>query len=105
MVWVQRDLYNSKAASGITSECYNVSGAREITLFLRGSPSTTTIQGSNSSGYATDITNTTADWSDLTVITSPGPDMLNIEPGFGWIRCLRSETTECRLGVEFDWSK
>ena len=96
---VTRDLYGSKAASVITSETYHVASADEITLFLRGSPSTTTVQGTNAEGLETDLTNTTADWSTLTVVVAPGPDLLNIEPGFTYIRCLRSETTEVRLGA------
>ena len=100
----RRDLYSSKGASDVTSEVYNVQDAAELTLFLRGSPSTTTIQGSNADGRIVDITNTTNDWSDLTVITGPSPDMLNIEPGFAYIRLLRSETTEAVLHGRFDYA-
>ena len=97
MAHFRRDLYASKTASGITSETYQIWDAVEVTLFLRGSPSTTTVQGSNADGANVDITNTTTDWSDLTSVISPSPDMLNIEPGFGYIRLLRSETTETVL--------
>jgi hypothetical protein len=104
MGFFSRDLYASKAASIFTSEVYNVKDAAELTLFLRGSPSTTTVQGSNADGRLTDITNTTTDWSDLTVITSPSPDMLNIEPGFAYIRLIRSETTEALLAGRYDYA-
>lgn len=97
---VTRDLYSSKAASGFTSETYNVADADEVTLFLRGSPSTTTVQGTNADGRETDLTNTLTDWSVLTVVVAPGPDLLNIEPGFQYIRCIRSETTEVRLSAK-----
>ena len=97
---VQRDLYESKAASAITSEVYRVADADEITLFVRGSPSTTTIQGTNADGRTTDITNTTTDWSDLSTIVSPSPDMIDIEPGFNYLRCQRSETTEVVLHAQ-----
>lgn len=94
---VQRDLYSSKDASGVTSECFNVADAGSISFFIRGSPSTTTIQGSNDDGRTTDLTNTTADWSNLSTVISPSPDMIDIEAGFRWVRCLRSETTEVLL--------
>ena len=98
MATFRRDLYASKAASGVTSETYRVIDAIELTLFLRGSPSTTTVQGSNADGRTVAISNTTTDWSNLTVVISPSPgDMLNIEPGFQYLRCLRSETTEAVL--------
>ena len=95
----RRDLYASKAASDITSEIYNVMDAESISLFISGSPSTTTIQGSNADGRSSGITNSTADWSDLSVILSPSPDMIDIEPGFRWIRAQRSETTSVVLNV------
>lgn len=97
MAFFRRDLYSSKTASEITSEVYNIRDAVEVTLFLRGSPSTTTVQGSNADSLNVDITNTTTDWSDLTAVISPSPDMINIEPGFGHIRLTRSETTEAIL--------
>jgi hypothetical protein len=97
---VRRDLYASKAASGITSEVYNVADANTIAIFLRGSPSTTTIEGSNANGYSTDITNTTTDWSALSTVVSPSPDMVKIATGMRYIRCLRSETTEVILHAQ-----
>ena len=96
----RRDLYTSKAASGITSEVFSVADARSISIFISGSPSTTTIQGSNANGVTTDITNTTADWSNLSTVISPGPDLIDIEPGFYFIRALRSETTSVILETQ-----
>lgn len=100
----QRDLYTSKAASEITSETYYVGDIKELTTFLRGSPSTTTIQGSNAEGRSTAIAETS--WSDLTTVlfvSGDGAQMVNIQPGFRWLRCLRSETTEVVLNGRTDW--
>lgn len=101
MYTAYRSLYTTKAASAITSEIYNVQDFKEMTLFLRGSPSTTTVQGSNADGRSSAIPETS--WSALTTVISPAPDMLNIEPGFRWLRCLRSETTEVILNGRVDW--
>lgn len=97
---VRRDLYTTKAASAITSETYYVGDGRSISIEIIGSPSTTTIQGSNQDGRTVDITNTTADWSDLSVVVAPAPDMIDIEAGFAYIRCLRSETTSVWLNLQ-----
>lgn len=85
-----RNLYESKAASEITSELYNVEGMRTLTIQLTGSPSTTTVQGSNDNGRDTAPTN----WS---TITSVGAGLYDIETGFAWVRCQRSETTKAIL--------
>jgi hypothetical protein len=83
-----RDLYTSKTASEITSETYSVEGFHDgFTLQLIGSPSTTTIQGSNDTGHFSTIVN----WSTLTTVLSAG--LINITPGFGWLRLQRSETS------------
>ena len=98
---VQRDLYTSKAVSDITSEVHFVGDIKELTVFLRGSPSTTTIQGSNAEGFGTAIASTA--WSALTTVISPSPDIVNIEPGWRFIRCQRSETTEVVLSGRVDF--
>jgi len=90
-------MYESQIASAITSGAYKVAGAESITLFISGSPSTTTIEGSNADGSTTALANTTADWSALSVVVAPAPDMIAITPGFGYLRCLRSETTSVIL--------
>jgi len=96
----RRDLYASKDASDVTSETYYVGDARSISLEIIGSPSTTTIQGSNADGRNVDITNTTAQWSTLSVVVGPAPDMIDIEAGYSWMRCQRSETTSTWLTVQ-----
>jgi len=96
----RRDLYGSKAASDITSEVFRVADALAISIFVSGSPSTTTIQGSNADGRTTDIRNTTTDWSDLSAIVSPGPDLVDIATGFGYLRALRSETSSVILHAQ-----
>ena len=94
---VRRDLYTGISASGVTSEIYFAGDAASVSLFLRGSPSTTTIQLSNASGFRHAIAET--EWSNATTVVSPSPDMLDIQSGFRWIRCLRSETTEATLNL------
>lgn len=93
MGWnARRDLYTSIAASGVTSETYNVEGFHDgFTLQLVGSPSTTTVRGSNDDGRTAAITN----WSTLTTIIGAG--QFNIDPGFRWLQCQRSETTNAIL--------
>jgi len=87
-----RSLYTSAAASAITSEVYWAGDFQELTVFLRGSPSTTTVMASNADGFGSAIPETS--WSVLSTVISPSPDLINIEPGWRWIRCQRSETTE-----------
>lgn len=89
MGWaIQRDLYGTIAASGITSETYNVQGFHDaFTLQVIGSPSTTTVRGSNDEGYSAAVTN----WSTLTTVI--GAKMVAVDPGFRWLQCQRSETT------------
>lgn len=88
----RRDLYTSKTASEITSEIVYAGDAWTVSLFLRGSPSTTTLQLSNADGTTSAIPETS--WSNATTVINPEPDMLDIQAGFRWLRCLRSETTE-----------
>jgi len=89
MGWsVSRDLYTSIAASGITSETYGVASFQDpFTLQIIGSPSTTTVQGSNDEGRTSVPTN----WSTLTTVIGAG--MVEVDTGFRWLRCQRSETT------------
>ena len=94
MGWnARRDIYSSVAASGITSETYNVEGFQDgFTLQILGSPSTTTVRGSNDDGRTAAITN----WSTLTTFIGAG--LIVIEPGFRWLQCQRSETTNVVIG-------
>ncbi len=89
-----RDLYSSKTASEVTSETYWVGDAHAITLQVVGSPSTTTIQGSNDNGRDVAITN----WQTIDTLTST--DIYYVDPGFRWIRALRSETTALKLALQ-----
>lgn len=83
------DLYAGVAGSGVTSNVFFVGDANELTLqLLIGSTSTTTVQGSNATGFSASINED--DWSDMTTVNSSSDDLLNIEPGFRWIRCQRS---------------
>ena len=97
MSTARRNLYTGLDASAVTSEIYFAGDAASVSLFLRGSPSTTTIQLSNATGFQSAIAE--ADWSNATTVVSPSPDMLDIQSGFRWIRCLRSETTEATLNL------
>lgn len=96
MPWsASRDLYASKAASDITSESYWVGDADDLTLQLRGSPSTTTVQVTNVNGRTSAIDED--DWTSL--VTVSGETVAALDTGFGWLRLQRSETTAARLRV------
>ena len=75
--------------SGITSSVYFVGDARELTCEIDiDSATTCRIQGSNAQGFRETIA--ADDWSTLTTIVSlAANNVLNIEPGFRWIRALR----------------
>lgn len=75
--------------SGITSSVYFVGDAAELTVELDiDSATTCVIQGSSATGFRTAIDED--DWSTLTTITAiSANDMLNVEPGFRWLRGLR----------------
>ena len=94
----RRDLYSSKTTSEITSETYWIGDADTVSLFVRGSPSTTSLQLSNAEGRAAAIGET--EWSTVTTILGTGADMLDVEGGSRWLRCLRSETTEVTLATQ-----
>jgi len=88
MGWaITRDLFGTVAASGVTSETYNVEGMENMTIQILGSPSTTTIRGSNDNGRDAAVTN----WSTLTTVVGVG--MIALDSGFRWLQCQRSETT------------
>lgn len=95
------ELYAGAADSDVTSSVQWLGDAENISLFLRGSPSTTTVQLSNASGghkaNVGDVTIPETSWSNETVITSPAPDLLSVTAGARWLRTLRSETTEAAL--------
>lgn len=95
------DLYDGVASSGVTSNVEWIGDFDDISLFLRGSPSTTSIQLSNASGMGSSAIPETS-WSDETQITSPSPDLLSVTAGARWIRTIRSETTEAVLNARMD---
>lgn len=105
MGWfVKRDLYgtigSSLATSGITSEVYNVEGFHDpFTLQFVASNSTTTVQGSNDDGRTAAITN----WSTLTTVLDSG--MVAVDPGFAWLRCLRSNSSEPSAVILSGWQR
>lgn len=84
----RNDLY-SAAGSDITSAVYFVGDAEELTVEIDiDSATTCRIQGSNAQGFRSAIAED--DWSTLTTAASLATNtMLNIEPGFRWIRGLR----------------
>jgi len=84
----RRDLYSGKG-SDVTSQVYWVGDAKSISLFLDGG-SVQTVDGSNDDGRTSAIAERS--WSTLTTLT-PDATMLDIEPGFRWIRVLRSGST------------
>ena len=84
----RRNLFESKAAANTLSEIAWVGDAREISLQLDGA--TQHIIGSNAEGRSSAIGATS--WSTLTTMV-PSNAMLNIEPGFRWLRVYRSGST------------
>jgi len=83
------DLFASVSTSNITSAVYFVGDSEELTVALDiDSETTCVIQGSNAQGFREAIA--AGDWSTLTTVASVAAnDLLNVEPGFRWIRGLR----------------
>lgn len=92
----RRDLFGA-VGSDRTSEIYLVADAVEMTLDLDvDSATTVTIQGSNAEGFRTAFVED--DWSTLTTVASiAANDILNIEPGFRWLRVLRETESSASL--------
>lgn len=82
------DLYAGQ--STITSNVYFVGDAEELTAFLDiDSATTCVLQGSNAQGFR-DAAIAEDEWSTLTTMTSVSANqLLNIEPGFRWLRGIR----------------
>lgn len=94
------DLYNG-LGSDVTSSTFFVGDAREMTLQIQvGSTSTVTVQGSNATGFRVAIEEDS--WSALTTWNVTEAEMINIEPGFRWLRCQRngSSASQAILGVQ-----
>jgi hypothetical protein len=79
--------------SGNTSTIYLVADAAEMTLAIDvDSATSVTIQGSNAQGFR--VAFVEDDWSTLTTVAGASENqMLNIEPGFRWLRCIRESST------------
>lgn len=92
----RKSLWDS--SSDVTAGPFWVGDATNLDLFLRGSPSTTTVQVSNADGFGSSIPENS--WSDVTTNVSPSPDMIDINTGPRWFRALRSETTEGVLAIQ-----
>jgi len=83
----RNDLFASSSA--ITSAVYFVGDAEELTAFFDiDSATTCVLQGSNAQGFRETIAED--EWSTLTIMTGVSANqLLNIEPGFRWIRGVR----------------
>jgi len=83
----RQDLF--AGVSGLTSNVYFTGDAEEHTVqLIIASATTPIIQGSNATGFREAIG--TGDWSTLTtMVTTSANDLVNIEPGFRWIRGIR----------------
>lgn len=78
--------------SGATSNPFFIGDLDIIALSYQtqaASASTLTIQASNAEGFVAAIP--AASWSNLTMVTSPGPQ--TIDPGLRWLRVIRSESS------------
>lgn len=84
----RRDLFGTKTSSDTMSEVYWVGDAETISLWMDGA--TQHVQGSNDEGRASAIG--AASWSTLTTII-PTLAMLDVAPGFRWLRVYRSGST------------
>ncbi len=92
----RNDLF-SGVGSDKTSAVYLVADAAELTVDLDvDSATTVTIQGSNAQGFRTAFVED--DWSTLTTMTSVAANqIINIEPGFRWLRVLRETASAASL--------
>jgi hypothetical protein len=79
--------------SGLTSNLYLTADAAELTLQVGVASATSlAIQASNVTGFRETIAET--DWSTLTTVSGiAANDLLNIEPGFRWLRLVRESAT------------
>lgn len=96
MASFRTDLY-AGLGSAITSSVYYVPDAEELTAFLDVDSATTfIIQGSNADGVRSAIVED--EWSTLTTMAVISTNQLvNIEPGFRWIRGLRETASTASL--------
>ena len=94
----RKDLFED-VSSDRTSSTYLVADAAEITLaYDVDSATSLVIQGSNAQGFRTAFVED--DWSTLTTIVSASAnDIVNIEPGFRWLRLIRESATSLPSAV------
>lgn len=94
----RNDLFGS-VGSAITSSLYFVGDAAELTLALDiDSATTVVVQQSNAQGFRTAFVED--DWSTLTTAASlTANTMLDIEPGFRWLRVLRETASTASLAA------
>ena len=90
------DLF-ADVSSDITSTTYFVGDAEEMTIDLDvDSATNVVIQGSNAQGFREAFVED--DWSTLTTVASVAANtILNIEPGFRWLRLLRETASTASL--------
>lgn len=94
----RNDLY-SAVGSDLTSSIYFVGDAEELTIaFDVDSTTSVEVHGSNAQGFR--VAFVEDDWSTLTtVVSATVNEILNIEPGFRWIRCVRESSTSLPSAV------
>lgn len=93
----ERSLFPADSSSVTTSAAYYVGDFHSFTV-EPGSASTVTLQASNANGFTTALVE--GDWSTLTVVASTG--IKQIDPGFRWLRAIRSQSTNTLR--TFGWS-
>ena len=93
----RNDLY--AGVSGLTSNVYLTADAAEITLFYDVDSATSlVVQTSNASGFRFAIEED--EWSTTTTIAgATANDLVNIEPGYRWLRCIRESATSLPSAV------
>lgn len=92
----RNDLFGG-VGSAITSSIYLVADAAELTLDLDvDSATTVVVQQSNAQGFRTAFADD--DWSTLTTMVNvTANQVLDIEPGFRWLRVLRETASTASL--------
>lgn len=84
----RRELFAGNG-SDLTSGAHNVEGMDQISVQIVGA-GTLTLQGSNDNGRTAAIAN----WSEITSgVSSTAGGLLTVEPGFSWVRGIRSGNT------------
>lgn len=92
------DLFGA-VGSDLTSITYLTADAAEMTLAVDVDSATSVIvQGSNAQGFRTAFVED--DWSTLTTMAGLAANtLINIEPGFRWLRVVRESATSAPSAV------